>query len=170
MKTMTTTESDVAQTRKAPVLRDWQGKVLKPGTKAYIREEERQEARKRLKELGVKPGATIYTRLIHVSRSGMFRLIGVHVVHKGELVDITYWVNQLLDYGIDRDRGGLRVGGCGMDMGFHVAYSLSRSMFPKGWKCIGKKCRANDHFNGDRDYSGKSWHRDGGYALKHQWM
>jgi hypothetical protein len=99
----------------------------------------------------------------------MFRLIGVHVVHKGELVDITYWVNQLLEYGIDRDKGGLKVGGCGMDMGFHVVYSLSRSMFRDSFYCIGKKCRSNDHTNGDRNYR-RHKHSDGGYALRHEWM
>jgi hypothetical protein len=81
--------------------------------------------------------------------------------------------------------GGLGVGGCGMDMGFHLVYSLSRALFPTGFGCIGRVtnakgertawCNSNDHHNGDRDHTRhttrrKHWHRDGGYALVHRWM
>jgi hypothetical protein len=31
------------------------------------------------------------------------------------------------------DRNGIRVGGCGMDMGFHLVYTLSRALFDDGY-------------------------------------
>jgi hypothetical protein len=39
-----------------------------------------------------------------------------------------------------------------MDMGFHAVYTLSSVLFPEG-------------FNDGRDK-----HRDGGYALRHEWL
>ena len=45
------------------------------------------------------------------------------------------------------DKGGLVVNGCGMDMGFHLAYSLSRMVF-KG--------------DGQKRYPG--------YRLRHEWI
>src|SRR3990167_5500047 len=74
-----------------------------------------------------------------------------------------------LDDTLDRNRWGVRVGGCGMDMGFHLVYNLSRVLFPDGFDCIGKDFPANDHSNGDRDYKPHT-HKDGGYALKQRWL
>jgi len=69
----------------------------------------------------------------------------------------------------DRDREGIKVSGCGMDMGFHVVYNLSRTLFQDAFTCIGKTCPSNDHSNGDRNYR-RHKHSDGGYALKHRWL
>lgn len=65
---------------------------------------------------------------------------------------------------------GLTVGGCGMDMGFHLVYNLSRVLFPSGFECIGKGCPSNDHSNGDRNYEPHRHTGDGGYAIKHRWL
>lgn len=54
----------------------------------------------------------------------------------------------------DNDLGGIRIGGCGMDMGFALVYDLGRVLYPKGVK---------------KGYSG-SPETDGGYALKHEWL
>ena len=67
-------------------------------------------------------------------------------------------------------RDGLIVGGCGMDMGFEIVYNLGRTLWPDGAPCVGEKCQSNDHHNGDWDYTAGKLHRDGGYALKHQWL
>jgi hypothetical protein len=112
----------------------------------------RTDAMKLLRKVGVRPGAKVYTGVDHVSRSGMSRHISVYVVHKGEICDVTGWVGLVLGYRRSRD-GGLVVGGCGMDMGFHVVYSLGRTMFPKGGP-IGKSARQTD----------------GGYLLKQAWI
>jgi hypothetical protein len=52
---------------------------------------------------------------------------------------------------------GVKVAGCGMDMGFHLIYSLSYALFPKG----------TDAPHGTRNGVPDS---DGGYALKHEWL
>lgn len=54
------------------------------------------------------------------------------------------------------DRGGVRVGGCGMDMGFHIVYTLGHAMWPNGTR------KPHGTRNGEPDTAG-------GYALKHKW-
>ena len=113
------------------------------------REAEKTEAVKLLKEF-VKPGTTVYTVLRKVSSSGMSRQIDCYVIQDGRPRWITGLVAKAC--GIpraDQGHGPLRVGGCGMDMGFHVVYSLASVLFRDGWRCIGQKrrCPANDHVN-----------------------
>ena len=57
------------------------------------------------------------------------------------------YVATIIDYRQNDRKGALIVGGCGMDMGFHVVYSLARSLYPE-----------------------KPGQRDGGYSLKHEWL
>jgi hypothetical protein len=156
---------------------------------------ERDKARETLREF-VKPGMTVYTNLRHRARSGMFRVIDVNVIEDNEPRWIGYLAAKATGISYDRNREGLRVSGCGMDMGFHVVYELSRALYPDGFGCIGSGCPSNDHSNGDRDYTkhgafapviaGRDeplpsglyptdqtvthWHRDGGYALRHRWL
>lgn len=60
-------------------------------------------------------------------------------------------------YSWDTDRQGIRMGGCGMDMGFQAVYSLGAALWPNGTK------RAHGMRNGEPDHAG-------GYALKHRWL
>lgn len=73
----------------------------------------------------------------------------------------------------------VRVGGAGMDMGFHLVYTLSRTLYPDGFDCVGlyqdnrtdgPRCPSNDHSNGLRDYGPSIRHEDGGYALRQRWL
>lgn len=139
--------------------------------------QQQQEAIAQLREI-IKPGDTLYTILRHVSRSGMQREISVVT---SEHRNIDYLVARALGDRIGK-HDGVIVGGCGMDMGFHLVYNLSYALFPHGFGCIGEGCPSNDHSNGDRDYTphyggGHSWrpapahwHRDGGYAVRQQWL
>lgn len=114
---------------------------------------------------------TIYTSLKHVSSSGMMRHISVHHIRKNEMLDISWYVARILDYK-RADNGGLKVSGCGMDMGFHIIHNLGYALYPKGFKCLGKKCPSNDHFNDfkcDR-VKGKHHHKSGGYYFKQKWI
>lgn len=153
----------------------------------------RDDARETLRNL-VKPGDTVYTILRHVSRSGMQRTIGVVVMADGKPFDVTGWVGKALGWSVDRDRWGVKVGGAGMDMGFHLVYSLSWALWPDGFGCVGEGCPSSDHGNGDRSYAvhhkarsragyctacghngddchgAEHWHKDGGYALRHRWL
>jgi hypothetical protein len=96
------------------------------------------------------PGSTAHTILRHVSRSGMSRRISVVVITPEGPRDVTWHVAQVTGFRLSRDHEGLVVGGCGMDMGFAVVYSLSRSLYPEGHRCIGQepvRCPSNDHSN-----------------------
>lgn len=88
----------------------------------------RAEAFVRLREV-FPVGSTATTIVRHVSRSGMTRTISVLAIDKrGEIRDVSSDVARVLDWSVDRDRGGVRVDGCGMDMCFHLVYSMSRAI------------------------------------------
>ncbi len=126
------------------------------------------EAIMRMRET-LKPGDTVYTVLRHVSRSGMSRAIDLYKLSDGE----PQWLSRLAARAtgdtFDEKRECIRVGGCGMDMGFHLVYGLSRVLFKDAFQCIGERCPSNDHSNGDRDYT-PHLHSDTGYALRQRWM
>lgn len=149
--------------------------------------QEKQEAIEKLRAM-LKPGDTVRTILRHVSRSGMSR--EVSPVFDGE--DIGWLVSRAIGSPIG-PHGGVKMGGCGTDMGFALVYELSYALWPEGFGCIGdsegRRCQSNDHANGDRDYTphnaalivelraagvesdaGKHWHREGGYALRSRWL
>ena len=74
---------------------------------------------------------TAYTSLKHVSSSGMSRDMKVLTAHNGEIIDLTWWLGKL-DIGTIKERNGqrvIRVNGAGMDMGFHVVYTLSAILY-----------------------------------------
>ncbi len=128
---------------------------------------EKQEIIKGLKEM-IKPGDVVYTILRHRSASGMSRVIDLYVMGRDNYgrpspQRISWQAAKLLGYTYDMDREGLKVGGAGMDMGFHVVYSLSATLFPKGFK-VGRK--GTHSRNGDTS----GFDNDGGYALNQEWM
>ena len=105
---------------------------------------------------------TVYTVCKHVSSSGMLRVIDCFVIRDNKPINVSHLIEAYGLYKRDKRRNGVRVSGCGMDMGFAVVYGLSNEIFPKGFKY-----RKNEHHrNGDpsnRD-------RMGGYALKQEWL
>ena len=121
----------------------------------------------------LEPGDTVYTILRHVSRSGMMRVIGAVLMSDARQtngpLDITPWVAKALGEPLDRDRWGVKARGAGMDMGFAIVYDLSYQLFKNEFACIGETCPANDHSNGDQDYT-PHLHSDAGYALRQKWM
>lgn len=132
---------------------------------------EQQEAIDRLRQW-IKPGDTVHCILRHVSKSGMFRVIDlVHITQDGAIKALGYNAAKTLGDKYDPEREGIRISGAGMDMGFALVYNLGSTLWPDGYDCIGEGCHANDHANGDRDYTpGHARHRDGGYALRHRWL
>ena len=138
-------------------------------SKAVLAEEiiERDKALNALRDM-YPPGSLVKTMLRHVSRSGMMRAISVI---SPDVEDISWQVARAGGWQFNSRHGGVTVNGCGMDMGFHLVYSLSRSLYPNGFECIGDGCPSNDHSNGDRDYTvGHVVHSDGGYALRNRWI
>jgi len=100
----------------------------------------------------LRPGDTVYTVLRHVSRSGMSRNIDLYYMADGH----PQWISAYVGHAIGSPQSmknwqrsqGLTVGGCGMDMGFHIVNSLSYVIFPT-YKCLGKDghCPSNYHVN-----------------------
>lgn len=118
---------------------------------------EREQAKDDLRKL-LKPGATVYTILNHKSASGMSRCISLAIGQKdGSILKLDYLVAKARGEHIDNTHGGLKVGGCGMDMGFHLVYNLGCMLWPNGTK------KPHGTRNGAPD-------KDGGYALKHTWL
>lgn len=81
----------------------------------------------------LKPGDRVYTKILHVARSGMSRVFAVYIARDGEVWDISRTVARALDSGFDESRWGVRVSGVGMDMGWHLVYSLSSHLFNDGY-------------------------------------
>ena len=106
-------------------------------------------AREQLLTHYLNEGDTVYTVLRSVSSSGMSRTISLKVAKEGKILDLTYYASIVLDWPLVEVNGSraLRVGGCGMDMGFHTVYTLSRVLF--------------------REEGQTS--PDAGYALNHAW-
>jgi len=141
----------------------------------------------------LEPGATVHTVLRHVSKSGLSRVLDAYRLQHADATFLTARVADAIGARYQSSPGkpnGLVVSGCGMDMGFHVVYVLSRVLYPTGFGCIGERCPSNDHSNGDRSHvphgliggdrepsAGEAreglvrhWHRDGGYALQQRWL
>lgn len=126
--------------------------------------------------VALKPGETVYTSLVNCARSGMTRWIDLFVMRDNQPQRITWLAARATGYTYDRKREALKIGGCGMDMGFQAVYQLSSVLFRNGFDCVGKGeagsgtyCPSNDHSNGDRDYT-LHHHDSGGYALRHRWL
>lgn len=90
----------------------------------------------------LKAGDTVYTVLRHVSASGMSRRIDLYTFQDNKPVYLSGYY-AMLQGEIPPDNG-YKVGGCGMDMGFHLVYSMSSLLF-------GSSDRA-------------------GYELRHEWL
>ena len=83
---------------------------------------------------------------------------------------LSYWIAKAIDFSFATKKPeGIKVGGCGMDVGFEVVYNLGRVLYPNGVECCGKTCCSNDHMNGNRNYE-PHLHRDGGYAFNQEWL
>jgi len=96
--------------------------------------QDQADARERL--LGwVKSGDTVYTILRHRAASGMSRRISLVLPPTekgGRFAHLDSNVAILL--GLKGDNGeGVTLSGCGMDMGFHLVYSLAGELFGDGY-------------------------------------
>lgn len=75
----------------------------------------------------------VYTTVMHVSRTGMSRVIKVVLADVGEdgrayAHDVSWRVARILGWRYSERQGGVVVNGGGMDMGFHLVYSLSGAL------------------------------------------
>ena len=83
-----------------------------------------------------------------VSRSGMSRIITFNYYNKKHyLYNIDYKISKLLNYRLTDH--GVSVGGCGMDMIFHVLYSINSLAINYGViKKSAKKSKHDLYYNG----------------------
>ena len=91
------------------------------------RELEKAQLRKEIKKI-IGKCRDIYCVLRHVSQSGMMRHIDFYIFKNNRPIWLTSRIGQLLDYR-QAPSGSLKVGGCGMDMGFAVVYDLSSELY-----------------------------------------
>jgi len=124
-----------------------------------VKQREKEDAIKELREI-LSPGDTVFTKLQHCSRSGMSRVIMPIIIKNDEPQYIGWLVAKACGDTYSRTHEGVKVGGCGMDMGFALVYELSRTLFREGFKVEGRGR------NGDTS----GWDKDGGYALKQRWL
>lgn len=106
--------------------------LTKPLTKKAAAELERSESIERLRKLfagNEKP--LIYTIMRHVSSSGMSKDISLFYASSAGLTNITYSAAIALGWPLSEKSGhrAIRVGGTGMDMGFHLVYTLSSVVY-----------------------------------------
>ena len=93
-------------------------------------------------------GSTVFTILESVSKSGMSRQIRLVAFGRDDSGKITlddngepylihpnYGASVILGWTQAKPRSGdgIKVGGCGMDMGFHLVYSLSCALHGDGY-------------------------------------
>jgi hypothetical protein len=123
------------------------------------KQREREEAVRELREL-LQPGDTVYTTVLSVSRSGMSRVILPFIIRDNQPQYIYFKVAAATGRRVHPKKDGIVVHGCGMDMGFELVYTLSRALFPDGFKVEGRGR------NGDTS----GWDKDGGYALNQRWF
>ena len=133
------------------------------------------------------PGRTVYTKITHVSRSGMSRSIECYLAQgRDNLTDITWQVARATNSRLDNTHGGIVMVGCGMDMGFALVYNLGHTLYPNGAPCTGSRgydldtyapiqdpprCKSNEHVNDATvHYSRDVIHKNSGYSLAQVWM
>jgi hypothetical protein len=104
-----------------------------------------------------------------VSRSGMLRNMDFYCIiplteeeqqrqkRKARTVYLNSYLAKLLNYPRDKQKGTLKIKGCGMDMAFEVVYNLGRVLYPNG---DGKTITGR---NGN-----KNPETDGGYLLSYE--
>lgn len=105
----------------------------------------------------LQPGDTVYCVLRHRATSGMMRHISFFTVRDGGIRYLDHYIAELCGYKYASDGRGVKIRGCGMDMGWHVVYNLGAILWPDGTP------EPHGTRNGELD-------RDGGYALRSSWI
>jgi len=76
---------------------------------------------------------TVYCTLRHVSKSGMMRVIDLHAIYDNELYRISGYAARLINSPYNAKYEGIKISGCGMDMGFALVYDLSLVLYENGY-------------------------------------
>ena len=85
-------------------------------------------------ETQLKAGDTIYIVCTHVASSGMSRHLKALIVdNEGKLRNISSEIAEAIDWKTSKIGNAVIVKGCGMDMGSHLVYTLSRKLLKDGY-------------------------------------
>lgn len=105
------------------------------------------------------PGTVVYVSCDHVARSGMSRNLKLYVVEGREIRWITGYVATALGYSRVGNGDALKIGGCGMDMGFAIVNDLSYTLH-------GRKSKGAE----GRPFQLTRRAFRAGYSLTHRWL
>lgn len=139
-------------------------------TKAQDKRDDRDQAIESLQKL-VKPGDTVFTMLRHVSQSGMSRDISLLAPitwdngRKG-IVNISSLAARAVGFRMAKNGNAIKMGGCGMDMGFSAVYSLGSVLYPEGPEAFDRNGRDRNRAPGGTGLDAI----DGGYSLNQAWL
>lgn len=82
-------------------------------------------------------GSMVYTAVTKVARDGMSRnikvLAAINDTNGPRIVNISAPISDLIEYFKWSDDGSVKVGGAGMDMGFHVVYEVASALYGDGY-------------------------------------
>jgi hypothetical protein len=132
---------------------------------ARVSKEKKAEALANLRKM-LPPGTRIYVSNVHTSRSGMMRTLKLYKAEGGSIRWIScYWVAAAIGWSVDEQREGVKVSGCGMDMGFHLVNTLSYALH--GMKDHGDGAKPE---NAGRPFQPRRGHYRAGYSLTHEWL
>ncbi len=79
----------------------------------------------------------IWAKVESVSKSGMTRQIAFYMVEKGEIMNVSDFINWLTEYkkpGEYSKNRTVKASGCGMDMIFHTLYNALDLKDTRKWK------------------------------------
>lgn len=77
-------------------------------------------------------GSTAHTTVVHVAQSGLSRHIKVYAIDGDRIINISGYVADYLGWRYTK-KEAVFVGGCGMDMGFHLIYTLASKLYGDGY-------------------------------------
>lgn len=97
-----------------------------------ITNEEREAAHDMLRAHFPK-GSTVAVVQRHVSASGMSRAISVLAATENDIEDVSWLVRRALGWPLNHRHGGVVVKGAGMDMHFHLVYTLAQTLYGDGY-------------------------------------
>lgn len=126
-------------------------------------EKEREQIKEQLKKMLEEANRTIYQAVTKVSNSGMSRHLKNFIPvfdenRKVSIISIDWYICKLLE-NTRRSDDGVFIEGCGMDMGFSIAYDLGRALYPNG-----------DGVTITGRNGSKEAETDGGYLIKQVWI
>ena len=78
-------------------------------------------------------GSEVHLIVRQVSRSGMYRHISVHGIKDNKIYVYSFHVANVLKWTYKDTTNAGGVGGCGMDMGFHLVYTLASVLYKDGY-------------------------------------